>query len=71
MPIARQRIVPVELTEAAAELDVLLAGDVLIAEQQDAVVEERPVDLAEFRFGHRPADVDVADFSAQRVRQTA
>ena len=37
MAVARQRIVIVELAETAAEGDVLLARDLLVAEQQDAL----------------------------------
>ena len=62
---------PVEFAEAAAELDVLLARDVLVAQEQDAMVEEGLVNLAERAFAHRLRDVDVADFRAQRVRQAA
>jgi len=57
----------VQFAKAAAEFDVLFAADVLAAQQQDAVVEEGLVNLAESAFAHRFCDVDVADFSAQRV----
>ena len=52
VPIPRQCLVPVKLAEAAAELDVLLARDVLVAEKQDAVLEERTVNLTERGFVH-------------------
>jgi len=47
MPLARQRLVAVELAEAATEGEVLLARDLLIAEQQDALLEEGAVDQVE------------------------
>lgn len=53
MPVARERIVPVELAEAATEIDMLLAGDLLIAKQQDPVIEKRAVYLPERAFAHR------------------
>ena len=70
MAVARQRVVAVELAEAAAELDVLLARDVLVAEEQDAVIEKRLVDFAEESFAH-VRDVDVAHLGAERVRELA
>jgi len=57
--------VPVQLAEAAAELDMLLARDVLLAEQQDPVLQERVVDLAEGAFAHRLRDVDGANLGAE------
>jgi hypothetical protein len=59
--------VAIELAEAAAEVDVLLASDLLVPEKQDAVIEESVVDLAEERFTHRLAHVDAADFGAEGV----
>ena len=53
MAVLRQRVVAVELAEAAAELDVLFARDVLVAKEQDPVFEKRVIDLAEFAFAHR------------------
>src|SRR6266498_401392 len=47
MTVPRQRIVSVELAEAPAEGDVLLARDLLVAKQQDAAFQERGVDLVE------------------------
>ena len=55
MTVARQRVVPVELAEAAAEGDVLLARDLLVAEQQDAAGEEGAVDLVELGVAERRA----------------
>ena len=62
---------PVELAEAAAEIDVLLARDVLIAKEQDAVIEKRAVDFPERSLAHRFTDVDVQNFGAQRIRKAA
>ena len=59
----------VELSEAAAELDVLLARDLLVAEQQDAAREEGPVDLVELGVAERLGEIDALDFGAQGVAQ--
>jgi hypothetical protein len=67
MPVPRQRIVPIELAETSAELDMLLARDVLVAKEQDAVLQKGPIDFAEGRFTQRLGDVDVANFRAERV----
>ena len=40
MAVARQVVVPVQLAEAAAEGDVLLERDLLVAEQRDAKLVE-------------------------------
>ena len=69
MAIARQRIVPVELAEAAAEGDVLLARDLLVAEQQDAALEEGAMDLVELGVAERLGEIDALDFGAERVGQ--
>ena len=45
--------------------------DVLVAQEQDAVVQEGLINLAERAFAHRFRDVDVAHLGAQRVRQAA
>ena len=71
MAVARQRVVPVELAEAAAEVDVLLARDVLVAKEQDAVIEKRVVDFSERALAHRFTDVDAQNFGAQRMRKAA
>ena len=70
MPIARQRVVRVELAEAAAESDVLLARYFLVAEQLgNAVVEEGLVDLGELIVVDRGCDVEALNFGAEAVRQ--
>ena len=69
MAVARQRVVPVELAEAAAEGDVLLARDLLVAEQQDAVLEERAVDLVELGVAERLGEIDALDLGAEGVAQ--
>jgi hypothetical protein len=61
--------VPVELAEAPAEGDVLLARDPLLTEQQDAPFEEGAVDLVELRIADRPGQVDALDLGAERVGQ--
>ena len=71
MAIERQRIVFIQCAEAAAEFNMLLARDVLITKQQNAVVEKRLVDFAEGGFAHRRGDVDVTHLRAECVRQFA
>ena len=66
MAVARQRIVAIELAETAAELDVLLAGDLLPAQQQHAMVQEGAIDAAELGFGQRPVQVDADHLGAER-----
>jgi hypothetical protein len=69
MAITRQVVVPVELAEAAAEGDVLLAGDLLVAEQKDAALEEGAMDLVELGVAERLGEVDALDFGAEGVAQ--
>jgi hypothetical protein len=69
MTVAGQRVVPVEIAEAPAEIDVLLAGDVLPAEKEHAVLKERPVNLAERLLAHWLRNIDAADFGAERIRK--
>src|SRR3954465_8126767 len=59
-------VAPVELAESAAEFDVLLAREFLIAEQQNAVIEKRPIDFAELVLAHAARNVDVAYLRAER-----
>ena len=67
MTVARQRIVIVELAEPAAEGDVLLARDLLVAKQQDAALEEGAVDLVELGVAERLGEIDALDLGAERV----
>src|SRR5512132_1621208 len=69
--VAWQRLVPIELAKAAAELDVLFARDLLIAKEQDAVSQKSLVDLAEERLAHGLRDVHITDFGAECVRELA
>ena len=67
MTVPWQRVMVVELAEAAAEFDVLLARYSLIAQQQNAVIEERAIDFAERLLAHVARYVDVAHFGAKTV----
>ena len=69
MPVARQRVVTVELAEAAAKGDVLLARDLLVAEQQDAALEEGAMDLVELGVAERLGKIDALDLGAQGMAQ--
>src|SRR5499427_6421964 len=61
--------VDVELAEAPAEGLVLLGGEVLIAEEDDPVVDQAVVDLLEGRLGQRLREVDAADHGAHMRRE--
>ena len=65
MAVAGQRVVGVELAEAAAEGDVLLARDLLVAEQQDALVEEGAVDLVELGVAQRLGEINACNLGAE------
>jgi hypothetical protein len=67
MAIARQRVMIVELAEAAAEGDVLLARDLLAAKQQDAFLEESAVDLVELGVAERLGEIDARDLGADCI----
>ena len=67
MPVAWKGVMAIELSEAPAELDVLLPRDILAAKQQDTVLQERLIDLAEERLAHRRRDIDIANFRTQRI----
>jgi hypothetical protein len=71
MAVARQVVVPVELAEAAAEGDVLLARDLLVAEQKDAALQERAMDLIELGVAERLGEIDALDLGAEGVAQGA
>ena len=69
MPVARKRVVLIELSEAAAEFDVLLARDFLIAPQQDAVLEKSAVQFAEIALADVARHVKIANLGTERVRK--
>ena len=69
MTVARQRVVIIQFTEAAAESDMLLARDLLVAKQENAAFQERAMDLVELGVAERLADIDALDFGAERVGQ--
>src|SRR5689334_10444694 len=57
--------VDLELAEAAAERDVLLGRELLVAEVNDFVLVEELDDLAEHRVADFLRQVDAEDFDAQ------
>src|SRR5207244_3254178 len=61
--------VQVELTEAAAVVDQLLRGDVLVAEKEDAVLVPRRADRGDRRVLQTLAQVEVHDLGAESVGQ--
>ena len=67
MTVPWQRVMLVELAEAAAEVNVLLARYSLIAKQKNAVIEKRAIDFAELLLGHVTRYIDVANFCAKTV----
>ena len=54
-----------ELTEAPGELDMFGAGDVLITDVHDLVVEPGTTNLGYYLVGKVPAEPDSADLGAQ------
>jgi hypothetical protein len=57
-----------QFTEVAREGDVLGAGDVLVTEEQDAMLEQQRADLRDQRWIARGrAEVDVGQFGADRA----
>ena len=56
--------VDLERAEAAAEVDVLLRGDLLVAEDQDVMVEMGLVDAGEVFGADGLRDVEAEDFGA-------
>ena len=54
-----------ELAEAAAEVDQLLRGDVLVAEYQQFVLDQRILDRVALLVRHRLAQVDTGDLGAE------
>jgi hypothetical protein len=58
--------VDLQRAEAAAEVDVLLRRDALVAEHQHVVVQVGAVDAAEIGRRERPGEVQAQDFGAQR-----
>ena len=71
MTVAGEGIVPVEFTKSTAEFEMLLARDILIAKQQNAVIQKRTVYFAKRRFAHGCGDIDVADFGTEAVTEFA
>ena len=57
--------------DAAAELDVLLAREFLVAQEQDAVLEKRAIDVAELLLAHVARRIEVANLGAEAVGQGA
>ena len=55
-----------EVAEAAGEREVLLGGDVLVAEEDDLVLEQRAMDLVERLVVERLGQVDASDLGADR-----
>ena len=58
----------VELPEPAAKIEVLLVGQVLVAEEDDEVLGQRAMDLVHLAVRRR-AQVDAADLAADNRRQ--
>ena len=58
-----------QLAEAAREGDVLLGGDVLVAEEDDLELQQRAMDLVEGLVVDRLGQVDAAELGADRRAQ--
>ena len=57
--------------EAAAEVQVLIGGDVLVAEEQHLPVQERAADLAELLVRELCREIDAFDLRPDHGRQRA
>ena len=62
--LVRRRGVQVQLAELPAEIEVLLLGHVLVAEEDDQVLGQRAVDLVHLPVGDRAAERHAADLGA-------
>ena len=65
----RRRGMDVQLAEAAAEVEVLVLGDMLVAEEDHQVLRQRAVDLLEGLVAERLRQIDAADLGADDRRQ--
>src|SRR5689334_15090587 len=65
------RLILVQLSEAPADCDMLLARHRPAAKEQHAVLDKSAIDCAESGVVERLADVDSHDFRAQGVREFA
>jgi hypothetical protein len=63
----REEAVDVDRAEAAGEGDLLLRCDLLVAEEDHAVVVEGLADLGEMRLVHRLGEVHSEHLGAQRA----
>ena len=59
----------VQFAEAAAEIEVLVLADVLVAEEDHQVLRQRAVDLLEGLVAQRLREIDAADLRADDRRQ--
>src|SRR5882757_7065067 len=59
----------VQVAEQAAEGDVLVERDHLVAEEDHRVLGQRAMDLVLLAVGKRPAEIDAADLRADDRRQ--
>ena len=62
----RRRRMDVKLAEQPPEREVLLGRDLLIAKEDDQVLDQRAVDLALLLGGERPRQIDAAELGADQ-----
>jgi hypothetical protein len=67
--LMRRRGMDVQLAEQPAERHVLVGRDVLVAEEDDAVLGQRPMQLVLLAVAERRAEVDAGDLRADDRRQ--
>jgi hypothetical protein len=65
----RRRGMEVQFSEAAAEIEVLVLADVLVAEEDHQVLRQRAVDLLERLVAQRLREIDTGDLRADDRRQ--
>ena len=66
--ISRHRLdefVDLQRPKAAAEIELLLRGQVLVVKEDDEVIEQRRADLADHRIRERAGEIDPGDFGAE------
>ncbi len=68
--ITRHRLdefMDLQLTEAAAKIELLLRGQMLVTEEDNEVIEQCRADLADYPIAERAGEVDPRHFGAERA----
>jgi len=68
--ISRHRLdelMDLQLTEAAAEIELLLRGQMLVMKEDNEMLEQRRADLADHPIGEGTGEIDAGDLGAERA----